>query len=112
MNKIALNIVLIILCTAFSACEDEGVADTRFYTYAQTQCADPWGNTRDEEELKSLAETYLVTKDIEVIESTVSAGEVEFCFACSCLSGKVLTIELGLQDGQKLLDLDEGWEVD
>ncbi|MEM6806316.1 MAG: hypothetical protein AAF696_33265 [Bacteroidota bacterium] len=110
MNKVAFNTLFILIFTALLGCEDEVLPDTRFFKYKQTQCADPWGNTQDSEELRSLVRDYLLTKDIEVLESSVSAGDIELCNACSCLSGRVLRINVNLEDGQRLMDLDEGWE--
>ncbi|MEM8889668.1 MAG: hypothetical protein AAGD28_16965 [Bacteroidota bacterium] len=95
-------------------CTQEVLPEASFYTYEQTQCSDPWGNTNQVSDLESLVQDYLGTKEIAVIESTVLVADEDaaFCAACNCPTGRTVYVKLSEVDGQKLLDLNEGWTAD
>ena len=62
-------------------------------SYAQTQCADPWGFTRDNQQLKTLATTYLAQQNIafSATQATQTNAGAGVCAACTCPTGVVLT---------------------
>ncbi|MDW3649190.1 MAG: hypothetical protein R8P61_19135 [Bacteroidia bacterium] len=93
-------------------CTQEVLPEASFYTYEQTQCSDPWGNTNSSSELETLVADYLDGQSISVIESTVLVADGTFCSACNCPSGKTIYVKLSEADGQKLLGLNEGWNSD
>ncbi|RZK92562.1 MAG: hypothetical protein EOO62_32960 [Hymenobacter sp.] len=61
-------------------------------SYAQTQCADPWGLTKGNQQLRDAAFAYLQAKGVTSFPFTISTGgPVAVCAACSCPTGVVLT---------------------
>ncbi|MEL6252446.1 MAG: hypothetical protein AAFR87_10590 [Bacteroidota bacterium] len=111
MNKI-LNQGMICIIILFGACEEVPLPDSLQYSYEQTYCSDPWGDTSDSEELLDLVKEYLADRDIEVLSPSVQSGEMSLCRACTCTSGLRISIGLSEEDGQKLLDLNEGWKAE
>jgi len=96
----------------FIACDGEDpLLLSSQYSYEQTHCSDPWGNTNEASVLDSLVIDYLDQKDIEVLASQVEGEEIASCRACFCVTGRSILINLSDEDGQKLLDLDEGWKA-
>ncbi|MGI4865865.1 MAG: hypothetical protein ACRYFZ_18215 [Janthinobacterium lividum] len=65
--------------------------DTVAVSYAQTQCADKWGFTRDNQQLQTLAIAYLAQQNIAL--SATQATQTNLggvCAACTCPTGVVL----------------------
>ncbi|MFC6224429.1 hypothetical protein ACFP2F_14355 [Hymenobacter artigasi] len=59
--------------------------------YAQTQCADRWGQAQGTQQLITVAQTYLAQQGLTLHQPSASvknAGMV--CNACSCTTGLVL----------------------
>ena len=59
--------------------------------YAQTQCADRWGQAAGTQQLVSVAQTYLAQQGLTLHQpqaSVKSAGAV--CAACTCPTGLLL----------------------
>ncbi|MDW3649189.1 MAG: hypothetical protein R8P61_19130 [Bacteroidia bacterium] len=103
--------LILISAILFVACDGEDpLLLSSQYAYEQTHCSDPWGNTNEAAELDSLVSDYLAAKEIEVLASQVEGGEIASCRACTCVTGRSIVINLSDQDGQKLLDLNEGWK--
>jgi hypothetical protein len=66
-------------------------ADVVAVSYAQTQCADKWGFTRDNQQFQTLAIAYLAQQGITLSQTQatqVNSGAV--CNACMCPTGVVL----------------------
>ena len=64
-------------------------------SYAQTQCADKWGFTRDNQQLQTLATTYLAQQGITLLNTNASqTSPAAACAACTCRTGVVLTGEV------------------
>lgn len=95
------------------ACEGETPEADFTHKYEQTQCSDPWGNDSDPSDLEAAVVNYLQDKLIEVIkiEADEAAGNLQVCLACSCTTGTTIFVQTSEEDGQKLLDLNEGWEA-
>ncbi|MGI4863772.1 MAG: hypothetical protein ACRYFZ_07585 [Janthinobacterium lividum] len=84
------------LCTfAGASCKKsttEPDPDAVQVSYAQTQCADPWGLTTGNQQLRDAAVAYIKAKGVTTFPLTVStAGPMAICTACTCPTGVVLT---------------------
>ncbi|MEM8889667.1 MAG: hypothetical protein AAGD28_16960 [Bacteroidota bacterium] len=103
---------IFLMAGLFIACDGEDpLLLSSQYSYEQTHCSDPWGNTNEATELDALVTNYLADKEIEVLTSQVEGEEIASCRACFCVTGRSILINLSDEDGQKLLDLDEGWKA-
>ena len=61
-------------------------------SYAQTQCADPWGLTQNTQQLRDAAAAYLKAKGVTPFPFTVSnTNPVINCAACTCPTGVLLS---------------------
>jgi hypothetical protein len=61
-------------------------------SYAQTQCADPWGSVNGNLQLVTAASTYLASKGITLTNAQASqVSGPAACLACTCGTGVVLT---------------------
>lgn len=83
------------LCTFGGAsCKKDSEPDPNAVevSYAQTQCADPWGLTQGNQQLKDAAAAYLKAKGVTAFPFAIStASPTAGCAACSCPTGVVLT---------------------
>lgn len=112
MNVLKCFCTILLLAGLFVACDEEDpLLLSSQYSYEQTHCSDPWGNTNEARVLDSLVIDYLDQKGIEVLASLVEGEEIASCRACFCVTGRNVLINLSDEDGQKLLDLDEGWKA-
>ncbi len=90
---------------AFSACQktDGSMVD---YLYAETQCADPWGNNQDDAALRQLIEDYLSDEGVDVVSLAFSAYDgLIHCEACSCPSGRNVELRASEDFEKKLKNL-------
>ena len=61
-------------------------------SYAQTYCADPWGDTKSNIQLVAAASAYLASKGIALTNAQASqVSAPATCLACTCGTGVVLT---------------------
>ncbi len=61
-------------------------------SYAATQCADPWGLTTSNQQLRQAAYDYVKAKGITPFSLSSSASiPAAVCSACTCPTGVVLT---------------------
>ncbi|MCC2548392.1 hypothetical protein LJY25_18240 [Hymenobacter sp. BT175] len=75
-------------------------------TYAQTQCADHWGQASDPQVLASKASAYLTQKGVQVYSVTAaSTGPAQVCSACTCLTGNVVEAYVAQADLPTVLGL-------
>ncbi len=92
MKKYIVIFVATISLTLFS-CEDRNT--NVWYSYNETQCADPWatGFGNDEAQVKSEVEEYLENLGVVVAEVDMNNnGVVAVCLACSCTSGRIIRV--------------------
>jgi hypothetical protein len=84
--------LLCVLATAGCASEKQGPApDLIGVRYAQTQCADRWGQASGTQQLVTVAQAYLAQQGLALHQpqaSVKNAGAV--CNACTCPTGLVL----------------------
>ena len=100
-----------LLLTVFIGCDKENkrVSEPKddlqatFY-YGQTQCADKWGYSRDDENTKIMLRDYLKSKGITVVvkDLTKAPSDVAYCAACTCASGRTFVVKANAADEDKL----------
>ena len=87
--------VLLILLVAVAGCTREGLMEDKYVTlkYDQTQCSDPWRQTgTDSAVLKSVA-SYLDSSKLYVADLSIRQVSTGFfCAACTCSTGKVISV--------------------
>lgn len=60
-------------------------------SYAQTQCADKWGQARTPQQLETVAIAYLAQQGITLtFPKATQTGPAAGCSACTCPTGVVL----------------------
>jgi len=100
-----------VLSLSSISCESDVLPNTFGFKYEQTKCGDPWGNDRKPATLQQAVIDYLTPKLISVLDSEIETSTGQACEACNCLTGSTILLKLSEGDGQKLLDLNEGWKV-
>ncbi len=91
MKKHILIFVALISLALYS-CQDD--TDT-WYSYNETQCADPWmtGLGNDEAEVRDSVEAYLGNLGVTVAEVEINNnGVAAVCLACVCESGRIIRV--------------------
>lgn len=83
------------LCIVASACCREELVEPAEevveVSYAQTQCADRWGQANGLQQLQTVATTYLTQQGITGYSLQASAAApAAVCNACTCTTGLVL----------------------
>ncbi len=74
--------------------EQPPVAQTKV-SYAQTQCADRWGQARTPQQLEAVATAYLAQQGIILTNpKATQAAPAAVCNACMCPTGVVLVGEV------------------
>ncbi|RAK66848.1 hypothetical protein [Hymenobacter edaphi] len=96
--------------SSIGSCEDDDVVPAAErpvpVSYAQTQCADRWGQATSTQQLEALARAYLQQQGI--VASDVYAartGQAAVCAACSCPTGVILQATVRQADLQAVLDM-------
>ncbi|OLY92086.1 hypothetical protein BUE76_09395 [Cnuella takakiae] len=92
--------MLLIMVSAFTCNKDSRIVAAKSlptYTYAQTQCADPWPTSPNDSVTAGNVRQYLKERGVEVsFVSVKKTSEAATCLACTCPSGK--TIFVGASD--------------
>lgn len=101
---------LVLIAFTITACEEDVLPAEFTHKYEQTKCSDPWGNDRDANAFTQAVVQYLNDKLITVLDSDIETESGQSCEACNCLTGSTILIKLSEEDGQKLIDLNEGWK--
>jgi len=94
------------LCAIASTGCHKTTAELVEVSYAQTQCADRWGQANSTQQLQTVAKAYLAQQGITghtLQASRTSAGAV--CNACACPTGLVLAGTVRKADLPALLAL-------
>ncbi|GAB2969614.1 hypothetical protein GCM10027048_45620 [Hymenobacter coalescens] len=75
-------------------------------SYAQTQCADQWGQAATPQQLEAVAGAYLQQQGIQATGlSAARTGQAVVCAACTCPTGLVLTAKIRPADLPAALSL-------
>ncbi|QHL88299.1 hypothetical protein GU926_13000 [Nibribacter ruber] len=78
----------------------------QWLSYAETQCADPWGYGNSQQDKAQYVKGYLEKQGIQVFNiSLIKESEGAMCLACTCPSGRVLRVQVKKEDEAKLLAL-------
>lgn len=96
-------ICLGILFIAMSSCSSSRY-DNQFY-WLQTQCADPWGTTRNDSNAETSAalEDFLGKEDIKVLRIEYVGDLIGLrCEACSCKTGFRIYVSIHERDNGKI----------
>ncbi|RPD50698.1 hypothetical protein [Paracnuella aquatica] len=68
-------------------------ADLVTYAYAQTQCADPWPASTDDNVTAQNVRRYLDSAGVPVSSVNIKKTALEAsCLACTCPSGKIIYV--------------------
>lgn len=74
--------------------------------YAQTQCADRWGQAQGTQQLVTAAQAYLAQQGLTLNQPQASAtGQAGACAACTCPTGLVLEASVSPTDLPAVLAL-------
>lgn len=87
------SILLVAITLLFFQCSKDDLVTMSYY---QTSCADKWGYDPDTPTGEAVI-NYFDTEfgvTIETVVVTTDNSIAEACLACSCLSGKVITVEV------------------
>ena len=103
--------LIILFCTTFIYSCNKNNEPTILY-FNETGCNNPWDSyyTADTFSLDALNETinnFLINENIEVnsIEIDMDSSIISFCYACSCTTGRVITVNARCGDKRKLKKL-------
>ena len=94
-----LGSLLLLAGTSCSLChepEPENLPPSVYQvSYAQTQCADKWGQARTPQQLETVATAYLAQQGITLTSpKATQAAPASVCNACACPTGVVLVGEV------------------
>lgn len=68
-------------------------------SYAQTQCADLWGQARSTQQLATVAQAYLAQQGVTLYQPQARVENIGVvCSACTCPTGLVLEGEVQATD--------------
>ena len=91
LTGLLLGILCVIGTMSCTSEEKNPAPDLVAVRYAQTQCADRWGQAQSTQQLVAAAQTYLAQQGLTLHQPQAivkNAGMV--CNACSCTTGLVL----------------------
>lgn len=98
--RILFCLLLLVITSAWTCNKDSEVVAAKplpTYTYAQTQCADPWPTSPNDSLTAENVRQYLKERSVTVsFVSVKKTSEAATCMACTCPSGK--TIYIGASD--------------
>jgi hypothetical protein len=81
-------------------------SDAVTVTYAQTQCADRWGQAPSAQQLVAKAQAYLAQQGLTLNQPQAAAtGQASTCAACTCPTGLVLEATVSPADLPAVLAL-------
>ncbi|MEL6252444.1 MAG: hypothetical protein AAFR87_10580 [Bacteroidota bacterium] len=109
--KHVVMVMAMLLMLVGTSCEEDVLPAEFTHKYEQTKCSDPWGNDRDANAFTQAVVQYLNDKLITVLDSEIEMENEQSCEACICLTGSTILIKVSEEDGQKLIDLNEGWKT-
>lgn len=91
-----LTFLLLLLLPVVSGCEKESLcSDCVRLTYAQTQCADPWGygTNGSDAEVAAAVRDFFVSNGVPIYDVVVDGSTAAaVCLACSCTTGKTIYV--------------------
>jgi hypothetical protein len=109
------NVLMAFLLTALFTCNKEDYAlkegNNLTFTYAATQCADPWQNNASNEVTAQNVKSYLESQGVEVITVSVNRTSNDAtCLACTCPSGKTIYVTVADSESIRIKLLQLGFQ--
>ena len=108
MSSIRFFSLIIILGLMVSCNKDQAIS----MHWDETGCFNPWDNfitldTFTTEAYHQGINDYLTSEGIAVnyISSELDSSKIEFCYACHCKTGTVITVNIPTKDRRKLKNL-------
>jgi hypothetical protein len=81
-------------------------SETKWLSYQETQCANPWGYGNSNQDKVQYIKDYLEKQGVKVKSITLTKeNDGAMCMACTCASGRVLKVQVRLEDEAKLIPL-------
>ena len=112
MKKTFLSSSLIMLCCIAFIYSCNKKNDPTILYYDETGCNNPWdsyytADTFNIDTLKQTINNFLINENIEVnsIDIHTDTSNMIFCYACSCPSGRIITVNARCGDKRKLKKL-------
>jgi hypothetical protein len=88
---------ILFLSVVFSGCDKEG--RVRWVYYDETNCADHWAFTNNNEQLKMNCTSYLESRGVKVYEIEIFRYTVaEPCTECQCKTGRQYKCKIPKKD--------------
>jgi len=112
--KAIISASLMLLAATLFSCQQDELAQTVTYCYAETGCADPWDRDNSETAQAEIIRTYLKEQGVKTQGVSVVKSPEDFvgCYACHCTTGRRVEVELSQADVTALLGLTGFWEED
>lgn len=86
---------LIIFASAFIFFNCNKSSSTKWVYFDATLCADKWGASSNNEEIKQNVSTYFSKKNIKVYDTEILAdGVAQNCTDCACKSGQRIKLKV------------------
>ena len=107
--KYSTRAFLWLMILSLTACISETEEETLQLAYQQTYCADSWDlstqDTQQEYSTENRISDYLAELNIEYESLSISAiNPAETCFACHCLTGKIIYLTITNTDDESTLE--------
>ncbi|MBI2721093.1 MAG: hypothetical protein HYX39_02845 [Bacteroidetes bacterium] len=98
MKKASFFYILLVTIVTLTNCQK--LIQTSWVYYDETACADPWGDSNnDESSKKNNVKNYLKDKDIKVFEVQIlNDGTLELCYSCGCKTGHRIKCKIKSKD--------------
>lgn len=101
MQSTKILLALFVITTAFTCNKNETLLSEKqneavgflTFSYAQTQCADPWPSSADDNVTAQNVRRFLDSAGVPVSSVNIKKTSLEAtCLACTCPSGKVIYV--------------------
>lgn len=99
--KYPIIILLSLISISFLNCDSTDSSTSTWFDYQETQCADAWqtGIGSPSADVENAVINYLDGLGVNVQDVTIdNSGLPEVCLACSCLSGRVISVKADAGD--------------
>ena len=81
-------------------------SETKWMSYQETQCADPWANNSAQQDKAQAVKEYMEKQGVAVLDiSFTRVNDGIVCMACICPSGRVLKVKVKKEDEAKVVAL-------
>ena len=99
--KIVVGVTLLLISTVWFGCGKN--INVKWMYYAETQCADRWTMTNNNEVLKDNITNYFQSKGVKILELEIFRnGDPEPCNECACKSGRTIKVKVKKHDSDDM----------